>query len=55
MGYGGKHDGNGRAHSNYEMIHGKDEVERFLDAVLAIQEHIDPSIIAAPKHQLRIE
>lgn len=31
--------------ANYEMIHGKDEVERFLDAVLAIQEHIDPSII----------
>lgn len=28
----------------YEMIHGKEEVERFLDAVLAIQEHIDPSI-----------
>jgi len=28
----------------YEMLHGKDEVERFLDAVLAIQEHIDPSI-----------
>ena len=31
--------------ANYEMIHGKDEVEQFLDAVLAIQEHIDPSII----------
>ncbi|WP_019414864.1 SpoVR family protein [Paenisporosarcina sp. TG20] len=31
--------------ANYEAIHGKDEVERFLDAVLAIQEHIDPSII----------
>lgn len=30
--------------SNYELIHGKEEVERFLDAVLAIQEHIDPSI-----------
>ncbi|WP_280768724.1 SpoVR family protein [Salipaludibacillus daqingensis] len=28
----------------YEMIHGKREVEKFLDAVLAIQEHIDPSI-----------
>ena len=34
--------------ANYEMIHGKDEVERFLDAVLAIQEHIDPSIL---RHQ----
>ncbi|MCF6094607.1 SpoVR family protein [Microaerobacter geothermalis] len=29
----------------YEMIHGKDEVESFLDAVLAIQEHIDPSLL----------
>jgi len=31
--------------SHYEMIHGKEEVESFLDAVLAVQEHIDPSII----------
>ncbi|WP_370642344.1 SpoVR family protein [Virgibacillus salidurans] len=31
--------------ANYEQIHGKEEVERFLDAVLAIQEHIDPSIV----------
>ena len=31
--------------ASYEMLHGKDEVESFLDAVLAIQEHIDPSII----------
>ncbi|MFA1819252.1 SpoVR family protein [Virgibacillus oceani] len=30
---------------HYEMIHGKEEVESFLNAVLAIQEHIDPSII----------
>ncbi|MCR6110170.1 SpoVR family protein [Bacillus sp. A301a_S52] len=29
---------------HYEMVHGKKEVEVFLDAVLAIQEHIDPSI-----------
>lgn len=29
----------------YELEYGKDEVERFLDAVLAIQEHIDPSLI----------
>ena len=29
----------------YEMLYGKEEVERFLDAVLAIQEHIDPSIM----------
>ncbi|WP_188455536.1 SpoVR family protein [Virgibacillus oceani] len=31
--------------ASYEMVHGKDEVERFLDAVLSIQEHIDPSIV----------
>lgn len=31
--------------AEYEMIHGKDEVEQFLDAVLSIQEHIDPSIM----------
>ncbi|MBP1949383.1 SpoVR family protein [Virgibacillus litoralis] len=35
--------------ANYEMIYGKDEVEQFLDAVLSIQEHIDPSII---RHKL---
>lgn len=29
----------------YEMVHGKEEVEQFLDAVLSIQEHIDPSIV----------
>ena len=33
--------------AHYEMIHGKDEVEKFLDAVLSIQEHIDPSITRA--------
>ncbi|MDN4607856.1 SpoVR family protein [Sporosarcina highlanderae] len=31
--------------ANYEMLYGKDEVERFIDAVLAIQEHIDPSLV----------
>lgn len=31
--------------ATYEEMHGKDEVERFLDAVLSIQEHIDPSIV----------
>lgn len=35
--------------ANYEMQHGKEEVERFLDAVMAIQEHVDPSII---RHKL---
>lgn len=28
----------------YEIIYGKGEVEKFLDAVLAIQEHIDPGL-----------
>ncbi|MGH2516627.1 MAG: SpoVR family protein, partial [Ktedonobacterales bacterium] len=28
----------------YEYDHGTDEVERFLDAVLAIEEHIDPNL-----------
>ncbi|MGM9949270.1 MAG: SpoVR family protein, partial [Lysinibacillus sp.] len=31
--------------ASYELLYGKDEVERFIDAVLAIQEHIDPSIL----------
>ncbi|SDH54984.1 stage V sporulation protein R [Alteribacillus persepolensis] len=31
--------------SHYEMVYGKKEVETFLDAVLAIQEHIDPSLV----------
>lgn len=31
--------------ADYEMVHGKDEVEQFLDAILSIQEHIDPSIV----------
>ncbi|GEN32556.1 MULTISPECIES: SpoVR family protein [Aneurinibacillus] len=29
----------------YEMQYGKETVEEFLDAILAIQEHIDPSLI----------
>lgn len=31
--------------SHYEKVHGKETVEKFLDAVLSIQEHIDPSLI----------
>ncbi|WP_121605807.1 SpoVR family protein [Virgibacillus sp. Bac332] len=31
--------------AHYEMVYGKREVEKFLDAILAIQEHIDPSIV----------
>lgn len=30
---------------HYEHEYGKQEVEKFLDAVLAIQEHIDPSLL----------
>src|SRR6478752_937665 len=28
----------------YELEHGTDEVEQFIDAVLAIQEHVDPTL-----------
>ncbi|SDC23494.1 SpoVR family protein [Shouchella lonarensis] len=31
--------------AHYEHVHGKAEVEDFLDAVLAIQEHIDPLLL----------
>ncbi|MGL4820493.1 MAG: SpoVR family protein [Bacilli bacterium] len=31
--------------SNYEKQYGKDVVEQFLDAVMTIQEHIDPSLV----------
>ncbi|MFD2043481.1 SpoVR family protein [Ornithinibacillus salinisoli] len=43
--------------ANYEMIHGKSEVESFLDAVLSIQEHIDPSIVRPklPSYELEEE
>lgn len=37
--------------ANYEMIYGKEEVEKFLDAVLAIQEHIDPLLIKNKRHK----
>ncbi|MFD2617208.1 SpoVR family protein [Terrilactibacillus laevilacticus] len=30
---------------NYEEEFGKDQVERFIDAVIAIQEHVDPRIV----------
>jgi stage V sporulation protein R len=38
----------------YEHIYGKQEVETFLDAVLSIQEHIDPSLVR-PKLAYDIE
>ncbi|WP_087972447.1 SpoVR family protein [Oceanobacillus rekensis] len=31
--------------ADYEMKYGKEEVESFLDAILSIQEHIDPSLV----------
>ncbi|AHN23366.1 SpoVR family protein [Lysinibacillus sphaericus] len=31
--------------ASYEREYGKEEVEQFLDAILAIQEHIDPSLL----------
>lgn len=31
--------------SQYEIEYGADEVERFLDAVMAIQEHVDPRLV----------
>src|SRR5690625_6350600 len=38
--------------AHYEMVHGKDEVERFLDAILSIQEHIDPSIVRSEERRV---
>ncbi len=39
----------------YEIEHGNEEVEQFIDAVLAIQEHVDPSIVTPTRERLRIE
>lgn len=41
--------------AHYEMVHGKEEVEKFLDAVLSIQEHIDPSITRAKRRTQQTE
>lgn len=35
--------------SRYELEHGTDAVEQFIDAVLAIQEHVDPQILRPEK------
>lgn len=35
----------------YEIQYGKQEVEEFLDAVLSIQEHVDPSLVSLPHPQ----
>jgi stage V sporulation protein R len=40
--------------AHYEHVHGKKEVEEFLNAVLAIQEHIDPSLMR-PKLAYHLE
>ncbi|NGQ94941.1 SpoVR family protein [Brevibacillus sp. SYP-B805] len=39
----------------YEIKHGKEEVENFLDACLSIQEHIDPSLLRPKLHGKREE
>ncbi|ULL14252.1 stage V sporulation protein R [Paenibacillus sp. H1-7] len=36
----------------YEILYGREEVEKFIDAVLAIQEHVDP-LISAPYNASR--
>ncbi|MEC0383155.1 SpoVR family protein [Bacillus velezensis] len=39
---------------HYERMHGIKEVESFLDAILAVQEHIDPSLVR-PKLQWSVD
>ncbi|MDR6226911.1 SpoVR family protein, partial [Desmospora profundinema] len=39
----------------YELEYGKKKVEQFLDHVLAIQEHVDPSLIQKPRIQKKEE
>src|SRR5690606_12727533 len=39
----------------YEIEYGTDEVERFLDAVLGIQEHVDPSLTRPLRPERYIE
>lgn len=38
---------------NYEYVHGRAEVEKFLDAVLAIQEHVDPNQLVRSRRASR--
>ncbi|PTM58043.1 SpoVR family protein [Desmospora activa] len=33
----------------YELEHGREKVEEFLDHVLAVQEHVDPSLLPKPR------
>lgn len=39
----------------YEFLHGMARVEQLLDAVIAIEEHVDPSAEAVPTEPLRID
>ncbi|MUG43864.1 SpoVR family protein [Paenibacillus woosongensis] len=39
--------------SKYELIHGAQTVESFIDAVLAIQEHVDPQLIRPFRYDKR--
>lgn len=39
--------------AKYELIHGSESVEKFIDAVLSIQEHVDPRIVNARKWDKR--
>lgn len=34
---------------HYEMVHGQDKVEAFIDSVMSIQEHVDPHRMIKPK------
>ncbi|SMO32937.1 SpoVR family protein [Melghirimyces algeriensis] len=37
----------------YELKYGKERVEKFLDSVLAVQEHVDPSVIHPKEHRTK--
>lgn len=39
--------------SHYELLYGADKVESFIDAVLAIQEHVDPQLIKPHRYDKR--
>lgn len=39
--------------NRYELIHGAGKVEAFIDAVLAIQEHVDPQLIKPHRYDKR--
>jgi stage V sporulation protein R len=41
--------------AKYEFDHGRDEVERFLDAALSIQEHIDYSLLMREHDALQVQ